>query len=180
MYFLVCVDHFGSLYIPVRWIVFVFLDFLLSGEVDFVQMICHQLKTSCQYLNICYRISLSLSLFLPLNLMKSLMKTFCFAKMEKCRCTLQEILILTHLLQGLLLKSYFSHTKWRYLHCTEWSHSEKSDLKTELNDLLRWTFLQCSCDQLGGWRIKKDDVLLFWEPLASAAHDEHAAETGRQ
>lgn len=25
-----------------------------------------------------------------------------------------------------------------------------------------------------------DDVLLFWEPLASAAHDEHAAETGRQ
>lgn len=62
MYFLVCVDHFGSLYIPVRWIVFVFLAFLLSGEVDFVQMICHQLKTSCQYLNICYRISLSLSL----------------------------------------------------------------------------------------------------------------------
>lgn len=40
--------------------------FFLFGEVNFsnllfVQLICHQLKTCCQYLNICYKISLSAS-----------------------------------------------------------------------------------------------------------------------
>lgn len=115
------------------------------GDLLFVQIICHHLKTKLPI----FKISVTDSFFLSASESHRVSDPLLHQdkkQRKKKMLTSRKIFISSHLLQ---IWVRFSYTKWRNSLVTDACRCKKHDLKIwifEWNDLIRWSFvLRCSC-----------------------------------